>query len=68
MPSKGGEKLEKYLLHCFLLATAARMLCAIGTGGLDLLRGFNLSQRTFKFLLFSIAYCAMNIRFELAIL
>jgi len=32
------------------LATAGRMLCAVGTGGLDLLRSFNFSQSTSKFL------------------
>jgi len=44
---KGREKTKKYsTLHLLLLATAARMLCAVGTGGLDLFYSLNLYQRT----------------------
>ena len=50
------------------MPTAGRMLCAVGTGGLDLLRGLDISQRTSKFLRFLIAYRAINIHFDLAVL
>jgi len=33
---------------------AGRLLCAVGTGGLDLLRSFNFSQNISKFLCFQL--------------
>ena len=52
--SKAGMKLSKHNCHRHQLATAGRMLCVVGTGGLYFLRSFNCSRGTATFFSFKL--------------